>query len=188
MCNCIPGNGRATDPDPCSTPSYPAIAEPDRVLSGQLLVKMPQITIEILVPIALRHPLQHRPGHRLRRRLPSSPVKPPAKPALLVTFPPPPMCRSDAHDLRGLKPGNLLRHCLQHHFLCLHSPAPSRSSSRIPCSAWSPNSRGPQNGHIVCYLNRTYRVLTTISVHALDNDWLGSYNWHSMWLTANSLD
>src|ERR1700722_7118899 len=72
-----------------STPFYPAIAEPDRVRSGQLLVKMLQITIEILLPIALRHPLQHRRGHPLRQRLPSPPVKQPAKPALLVTVPPP---------------------------------------------------------------------------------------------------
>jgi len=31
-------------------------------------------------------------------------------------------------------------------------------------------------------------VLTAFSVLALDNYWLRSYNWHSMWLTANSLD
>ena len=30
---------------------HPAIAEPDLVLAGQLLVKMPQIKIEILLPI-----------------------------------------------------------------------------------------------------------------------------------------
>jgi len=29
-------------------------------------------------------------------------------------------------------------------------------------------SRRPQSGHIVCYLNRTYHVLTTVSLTCLD--------------------
>ena len=61
---------------------HPAIAEPDPVLAGQLLVKMPQIKIEILLSIEFQHPLPHRPGRPLRRSLPrlrsNSPRKPPS--------------------------------------------------------------------------------------------------------------
>jgi hypothetical protein len=139
MCNCIAGNGhlgrrlrctppwrpRATSPALWSTPFYPAIAEPDRVRSGQLLVKMLQITIEILLPIALRHPLQHRRGHPLRQRLPSPPVKQPAKPALLVTVPPPhvpvrSLSAPENHVISSPLPATSLP--------VLSSPAPSRSS------------------------------------------------------------
>src|SRR5580700_5618217 len=166
MCNSIPGNGRrgrrlrctprwrprATSPAALQHAFYPAIAELDLVLAGQFLVKMPQIKIEILLPIELQHPLQHRHRHPLRRRLASPPAKQPAKAALLVTFPPPPHVPvADANDLRRLKPRNLLRHCLQHHFLYFHRPLHRGPQVRFHAShglLLSPPAK------------RTYRVLT----------------------------
>jgi len=37
-------------------------------------------------------------------------------------------------------------------------------------------SRGPQSGQITCYLNRTYNVLSTAPIKALDLRFESSYN------------
>ncbi len=104
-------------------PFHPAVAEFDLVLAGQLLVKMRQVQIEILLPIELQHPLHHRHRNPLRRRLASSPVKQPPKPAFLVALSPAPHVPiADADNFRRLIPGNLLRHRLQNHFLYFHRP------------------------------------------------------------------
>src|ERR1700693_2731459 len=74
------------------------------------------------------------------------------KAALLVTFPPPPHVPvADANDLRCLKPRNLLRHCLQYHFLYFHRPLHRGPQVRFHAShglLLSPPAK------------RTYRVLS----------------------------
>src|ERR1700721_2556855 len=123
----------------------------------------------------------HPPPHPLTGRLALPSVKQPAKAALLVTFPPPPHVPvADANDLRRLKPRNLLRHCLQHHFLYFHRPLHRGPQVRFHAShglLLSPPAK------------RTYRVLTQPDISCANDTrtftlltrsvvWLKMPSWH----------
>src|SRR5712692_10766599 len=104
-------------------PFHPAVAERDLVLAAQLLVKMPQVQIEVLVAVQSQHSLHHRHRHFPGGRLAPPPVKQPAKAKLFIALPPAPHVPvADADDLRRLPPGDLLGHGPQNYFLYFHCP------------------------------------------------------------------
>jgi len=59
---------------------HPAVAECDLVLAPQLLVKMPQVQIEILLPVQFQHPLHHRRRNRFGEGIPRPRSNSPRKP------------------------------------------------------------------------------------------------------------
>src|ERR1700722_17708265 len=102
---------------------HPGVAQLDAVLGLQLLVEVLHVQIEILLPVECEHLLHRRHRNPPMRRLAPSPVQQPVVPLFLIAFPPPPHVPvTDPQDLRRLKPGNLLRHCLQHYILYFHRP------------------------------------------------------------------
>jgi hypothetical protein len=60
------------------------------MLLDQLLVKMPHVEIEILLPIQLQHPLRVFQRNPFRTRPPLSSIVESVITMLLVAFPPPP--------------------------------------------------------------------------------------------------
>src|ERR1017187_4036476 len=137
MCSSIPGSGRrgrifakhsalpplGHHPRPLQDPFHPAVADLHLVLLLQLLVKVPYLQIEILLPIQPQNFLHHRHCHPLGRRLPPPPVKQTPETEPLITLPPPPhLPVADPDDLGRLPPRDLLRHGPQNHFLYLHRP------------------------------------------------------------------
>ena len=138
---------------------HPGVAEFDLMLARQLLVKMPHVQIEILLPIQPQHLLHHRHRHPLRRRLAAPPVEQPVKAELFVALAPAPHVPvADADDLGRLIPRDLLRHGPQNHFLYLHRPlhrgprvgdhAPHGLLPSPP--AKRTYSRAISTGHIMC--------------------------------------
>src|ERR1700722_19709158 len=102
---------------------HPGVAQLDAVLGLQLLVEVLHVQIEILLPVECEHLLHRRHRNPPMRRLAPSPVQQPVVPLFLIALPPPPHVPvTDPQDLRRLKPGNLLRHCLQHYILYFHRP------------------------------------------------------------------
>ena len=78
MCSIIPGSGRRgrrfrcepgflrffTSPASCKRRLHPRVAELDPVLFAQLLVKVPHVEVEVLLPVQLQHLLQFSTGTR----------------------------------------------------------------------------------------------------------------------------
>jgi hypothetical protein len=80
------------------------------MLASQLLVKLPHVQIEILLPIQAEHLLNHRERHPLGTGLPQSPIQQPVIAIILVApVPPPHLSVDDPDDLGCLPSGNLLR-------------------------------------------------------------------------------
>src|ERR1017187_8552952 len=110
-------------PGPLQQSLHPAVADLDLVFLLQLLVKVPHVQIEILLPIQPQHFLHHRQWHLLGRRFPSPPVKQPPEPELFIPFMPAPhLPVADPDDLGRLPPRDLLRQRPQNQFLYLHRP------------------------------------------------------------------
>src|ERR1700735_1135061 len=108
---------------PLPQPLHPAVADRDLVLFFQLLVKMPHIQVKIPLSIQPQDLFHHLYPHLFRRRLPSAPVKQPAKPKFFITFSPAPhLPIADPDDLGRLPPRYLLCHRPQNYFLYLHCP------------------------------------------------------------------
>src|SRR5260370_26320358 len=104
-------------------PLHPAIADLYLVLGLQLLVKVPHVQIEILLPIQPQHFLHHRHRHFFGRRFSPPPIKQPPEPELFVALPPAPhLPVADPDYLCCLPPRHLLPHGPQNHFLYLHRP------------------------------------------------------------------
>src|SRR5271169_2773301 len=104
-------------------PFHPAVADRHLVLLLQLLVKVPHVQIEILLPIQPQHFLHHRQRYFLGRRFPTPPVKQSPEPELFIPFMPAPhLPVADPDDLGRLPPRDLLRHGPQNHFLHFHRP------------------------------------------------------------------
>src|SRR5256714_134237 len=84
---------------------------------------MLHVQIEILLPVQGEHFLHRRHRHPPSRRLPPPPVEQPVVTLFDVALSPTPHVPvADAQNLRRLPPGDLLRHCLQHHVLYFHRP------------------------------------------------------------------
>src|SRR5215472_7093501 len=114
---------------PCYQPSslqrgfHPRVAQIDLVFGLQLLVKMADVEIEILLSIQPEDRFHRRQGNSLRGWLATTSVKQPVVAKLLVTFPnPAQMSIAKTQNLGRLEPGNLPRHRPQQHLLYLHRP------------------------------------------------------------------
>src|SRR5450759_3235814 len=104
-------------------PLHPAVADLDLVLLLQLLVKVPHVQIEILLPIQPQDFLHHRQRHFLGRRFPPPSVTQTPEPELFIAFMPAPhLSVADADDLGRLPPRDLLRQGPQNNFLYFHRP------------------------------------------------------------------
>src|SRR5260370_37006990 len=104
MCSSIPGNGRrgrccrctprcrpwATIPAPCNNPFTQTVADFHLMFGLQLLVKVPHVQIEILLPIQPQNFLHHRHRHFLARRFSPPPVKQSPESELFIALPPAP--------------------------------------------------------------------------------------------------
>src|SRR5208282_2835078 len=110
-------------PRPLQQPFHPAVADLYLVLLLQLLVKVPNVQIEVLLPIQPQDFLHHRHRHPLGRWLTPPPVKQSSEPELFIALAPAPhLPVADPYDLSRLPPRDLLRHGSQDHFLYLHRP------------------------------------------------------------------
>src|SRR5260370_15432715 len=81
-------------PRPLQQPLHPAVADLHLVLGLQLLVKVPHVQIEILLPIQPQNFLHHRHRHFFGRRFSPPPVKQPPEPELFVASRPRRICRA----------------------------------------------------------------------------------------------
>src|SRR4029077_11096414 len=102
---------------------YPGVAEFNLVLGPQLLVKMPHVQIEILLPVESQNLLHQGHGDSLVRGLPPSSIEQPVTAELFIALPPAthvPVANAD--DLRCLPPRDLLRNRPQDDFLYFHCP------------------------------------------------------------------
>src|SRR3974390_2858731 len=110
-------------PRPLQRRLHPRVAQPDAVLLAQLLVKMPHVEIEVLLPIQPQHPLHRFHWHPLLARPAAPPVQYPVEAELLIAFSPAPqMPVGNAENLGRLIPRDLARHRPQHDFLHFHRP------------------------------------------------------------------
>src|SRR5713101_5920803 len=139
----------------------PCIAPQKTVVVHQMLVKM--LCREAAVPAAIkRFHLNLLLGrHPFPRHLAKPPVQQTRLAVFLVTLTPTPKCplantqklrRFQLTELRGLVPTKNIQELDHSHTLMGFCPAHS-----------NPNQRDQNTGQIVCYLNRTYRVLPTAS-------------------------
>src|SRR6266536_2891626 len=127
---------------------HPAVAECNLVLGAQLLMKMSHVQIEILLPVESQNLLHQGHGDSLGRGLPSPSIEQPVIAELFVALAPAThVPLANTHDLRCLPPRDPFRHRPQDYFLYFHCPL--HRGLRL------------KSGHITCYLNRTYHVLTT---------------------------
>src|SRR5713226_10493514 len=131
---------------------------------------MPQVQIEILLPVELQNPLHHHRRHPLGRRLSPSPVKQTAKPELFIALPPASHVPvADADNLRRLPPGDLLSHSPQHLFLYFH--APLHRGLRVGNHAWHGLLPSPP-------AKRTHQLLTQPDISCandIDRNTPGAY-------------
>ncbi len=138
----------------------PAVAPAKAVVADQMLVEVLRRETLVALPIELLHP--HRPIHRhpLRRRLAKPPIVQPLETLFLMPLIPAPESPfAHPQDLSSLGLAQLAARPAPPHRLELH---PSQSLQHLCPShprplVWS-NSK---TGQIVCYKNRTYRVLST---------------------------
>src|SRR4030081_825287 len=86
----------------------------------------------------------------------------------IAPLPPPHLPTTDPDNLGRLPPRYALGHRSQHHFLYLHRPLPGGFGASLHAASWQVKHLAAQSGHFMCYLNRTYDVLTTHQVNSVD--------------------
>src|SRR5947207_9014677 len=102
---------------------HPGVAQCNLVLGAQLLMKMPHVQIEILLPVESQNLFHQRHGDSLGRRLPPPSIEQPVIAELFVALPPTSHVPvANAHDLRCLPPRDPFRHRPQAYFLYFHRP------------------------------------------------------------------
>src|SRR5438034_115881 len=102
---------------------HPGVAECNLVLGAQLLMKMPHVQIEILLPVESQNLLHQGHGDSLGRGLSPPSIEQPVIAELFVALPPATHVPvANTHDLRCLPPRDPFRHRPQNHFLYFHCP------------------------------------------------------------------
>src|SRR5215208_2022436 len=133
----------------------PRVADREAVLSGELLVEVADVEVEVALAIEAEHLFECGRGDAAGARPAAAAVEEGVEAETLVLlFPAPHVARAHAQNLGSLNPSNLLSRRTKDDFLYFHGPLHGglrvirQGLVLLPISLYS---LPPESGHLMCY-------------------------------------